>query len=56
MTWENFIGGHREGARVVPRYQATSFMFRRNFLVVTILSHNIIITWVGIKQRIVTKA
>ena len=39
---------------MVPRYQTKSFMFRGNYLVVNILSHNIIIPWVGIKQIMVS--
>ena len=56
LTWRSFSNGRREGTCVVPRYQATSFMFRGNCFVVIILSHNIKITWVGRKQRKAAKA
>ena len=55
MTWRSFRDGQREGTCVVPRYQATSFMFRGNCFVVTILSQNSTITCVGRKQIIVAK-
>ena len=41
---------------MVPRYQVTSSMFIGNCFVVTILSQNIMITWVGRKQRTAEKA
>ena len=50
-----FSDGQREVTRVVPRYQAKHFMFRGNCFLVTILSHNITITWVGRKQIMVAK-
>ena len=56
MMWRSFSNGHMEGKCVVPRYQATSFMFRGNWFVVTILSYNITINWVGRKQIIAAKA
>ena len=56
LTWRSFSDGQREGTCVVPRYQVKSFMFRGNCFVVTILSHDSTITWVGRKQRIVATA
>ena len=41
---------------MVSRYQETSFMFRGKRFVVAMLSHNIKLTWVGRKQRILSKA
>ena len=46
LTRKSFRDGRREVTCVVPRYYATSFMFRGNCFVVNILSHNIKITWV----------
>ena len=56
MMWGSFVGGSREDTCVLPKYQAKTFMFRGNCFVVTILSHNITITWLGIIQRIIPKA
>ena len=56
MTWRSISGGRREGTCVVSRYQATSFIFGGNCFVGTILSHNITITWVVRKKRILPKA
>ena len=55
MMWRRFSNGRKEGTRVVPRYQATNFMFRGNCFVETILNNNITITWVGRKQRMAEK-
>ena len=45
-------GGYMCGSKVPDN----KFYVQRNFFVVTILSHNIKTTWVGINQIIVAKA
>ena len=50
LTWRSFSNGWREGTGVVPRYKATSFMFRGNCFLVTTLIHNITTTWVKEKK------
>ena len=47
---------YEEGYMCGSKVPGDKFMFRGNFFVVTILSHNITITWVGIEQIIVAKA
>ena len=56
MTWKIFSNGWSDVTGVVPRYHTTGFMFRGNYFVVTILSHNIAITWAGRKQITAAKA
>ena len=56
LTLWSFIDGCREDTYVVPKYRVTSFMFRGNCFLVTILSHNITITLLVKNQRIVPKA
>ena len=51
LVWIRFSDGRREGICVVPRYQATCFMFIGNCFVVTVFSHNFTITWVVIKKK-----
>ena len=51
ITWRIFRNGQREGTCVVPRCQEKSFMFRGNYFVATILSHNITITKGGKKAK-----